>query len=55
MNAYAQKVYDQIKKRDANEPEFLQAVGEVLMTLTPMLDQHPEYEKMALLERITEP
>lgn len=55
MNAYAQRVYEQIQKRDAHEPEFLQAVGEVLTTLTPMLDQHPEYEKLGLLERITEP
>ena len=55
MNAYAQRVYDAVKNKDAHEAEFLQAVGEVLSTLSPMLEQHPEYEKLGLLERIVEP
>ena len=38
-----------------NEPEFIQAVKEVYETIKPIVEQHPEYEKSALLERIAEP
>ena len=55
MNAYIQEVLDRIKKRDANEPEFLQTVEEVYKSLEVVVDQHPEYQKMALLERMAEP
>jgi len=54
-NAYLKKVYDQVCKRDANEPEFLQAVSEVLESLEPVVKQHPEYEAAGILEKIVEP
>ncbi|MDO4568594.1 MAG: NADP-specific glutamate dehydrogenase [Clostridia bacterium] len=55
MNAYIQQVLDRVSKRDANEPEFLQTVEEVYKSLEVVVDQHPEYQKMALLERMAEP
>lgn len=44
-----------IKRRDPNQPEFHQAVTEVLHTIVPALEAHPEYEEQSILERITEP
>lgn len=55
MNAYIERVIDQVKKRDVNEPEFIQTVEEVLYSIEPMIEKHPEYEKAGLLERIVEP
>lgn len=55
MNAYIQEVIEKVRKRDANEPEFLQTVEEVLHSLEVVVDKHPEYQKVALLERMTEP
>ena len=55
MNAYIEKVLEKVKKRDANEPEFLQTVEEVFHSLEVVMDKHPEYEKMGLLERMVEP
>lgn len=55
MNAYIQEVIEKVKKRDANEPEFLQTVEEVLNSLEVVIDKHPEYKRMGLLERMVEP
>ena len=55
MNAYIESVIEKVKKRDANEPEFIQTVEEVLKSLEPVIKQHPEYEKASLLERLVEP
>ena len=44
-----------VKARNPNEPEFHQAVLEVVGSLVPVLDRHPEYRAARLLERITEP
>ena len=55
MNEYIQKVLDKVKKTDANEKEVLQTVEEVLKSLEVVVDRHPEYEKMGLLERMVEP
>ena len=55
MNAYVQRVIDEVKGRYINEPEFIQAVEEVLVSLTPVIDRHPEYEKVDLLGRMVEP
>ena len=55
MNAYIEKILEIAKKRDANEPEYLQTVEEVLKSLETVIDQHPEYEKAGLLERLIEP
>lgn len=54
-NPYLQKVYEQICQRDCNEPEFLNAVTEVLSTLEPVIKKHPEYEAAGLMERLVEP
>ncbi|MBE7702875.1 MAG: NADP-specific glutamate dehydrogenase [Cyanobacteria bacterium SIG28] len=54
-NAYLSKVLEQVKQNNPNEPEFLQAVKEVLSTVEPVLDKHSEYEKLAILERLVEP
>ena len=55
MNEYLKKVLDEIELKNPNEPEYLQAVKEVLSTVAPILDRHSEYEKLAILERMTEP
>lgn len=52
---YVEKVFEQLKKDNPNEPEFLQAAQEILFTLAPVFDAHPEYEKAGLLERFVEP
>ena len=46
---------DQIRAKNGHEAEFLQAVQEVLDTISPVLDAQPKYEANAILERITEP
>ena len=52
MNAYIQEVLDKVKARDSHEPEFIQTVEEVLTSLEPVIEQHPEYQKTSLLERL---
>lgn len=53
--SYVDSVIEQVKTKNANEPEFIQAVTEVLTSLKPVIDANPEYEKAGLLERIVEP
>jgi len=55
QSAYLQKVYDSVVKRNSNEPEFLQAVGEVLMSLEPVVAKDPSYETNGIIDRIVEP
>jgi len=55
MSAYVQKVIADVKRKNADEPEFQQTVEEVFSSLAPVIDMHPEYEKAALLERMVEP
>ena len=55
MNAYVASVIENVKKKHSNEPEFVQTVEEVLSSLEPVINAHPEYEKVALLERMVEP
>ena len=52
---YVERVIDSVAKKHALEPEFVQTVTEVLTSLVPVIEQHPEYEKTALLERMVEP
>ena len=52
---YVQRVLEDLKKRNPGENEFHQAATEILLTLEPVINAHPEYEKNALLERFTEP
>ncbi len=55
MNKYIEKVLNETRAKNANEPEFLQTVEEVLTSLEPVINAHPEYEKVSLLERMVEP
>jgi glutamate dehydrogenase (NADP+) len=55
MNKYLKKVLEETQAKNPNEPEFLQAVREVLSSVEPILERHSDYEKLAILERITEP
>ena len=55
QNAYLKKVFAQVEKRDGHEPEFLQAVEEVLESLEPVIEKHPEFEAAGLMERLVEP
>ena len=52
---YLKRVYEEVCARDANEPEFLQAVKEVFESLELVIDKHPEWEKAGLIERFVEP
>ena len=53
--SYVDNVIEQVKAKNADQPEFIQAVTEVLKSLEPVIDAHPEYEAAGLLERIVEP
>ena len=53
--SYAQNVLAKLKEKNAGEPEFIQAATEVLTTLEPVFDKHPEFEQAGLLERLVEP
>ena len=55
MSKYVDRVLAELKEKNAHEPEFLQTAEEVLSTLGPVVDAHPEYEKVALLERMVIP
>ena len=55
MNAYLSSVIENVKKKHANEPEFVQTVEEVFSSLEPVIEKHPEYEKVDLLNRMVEP
>lgn len=52
---YIEEVLAKINKKDGNQKEFVQAVTEVLNSLGPVLEQHPEYIENNILERIVEP
>lgn len=52
---YVEKVLKNLKKQNPNEPEFHQAATEILTTLAPVVEKHPEYEANGLLERFVEP
>jgi glutamate dehydrogenase (NADP+) len=55
MENYVSNLMAEVKARNPGEPEFHQAVQEVVESLTVVLDQHPEYRKAKILERIIEP
>ncbi len=54
-NSYLLSVMADVEKRNPGEPEFHQAVKEVLESLEPVIENHPEFEKAGLIERIVEP
>ena len=55
MNAYVQRVIEDVRRKYHNEPEFVQTVEEVFSSISPLVDKHPEYEKADLLGRMVEP
>lgn len=55
MNATCAAVLEQVKKRNAGEVEFLQAVTEVIESLQPVIDRNPKYAEKRILERLVEP
>jgi len=53
--SYVTDVLEIVARRNPNEPEFHQAVREVLESLIPVLERHPEYQANRILERLVEP
>lgn len=54
-NSYINEVFETVKKRNANESEFHQAVKEIFDSLAPVFAKHPQYMEHSILERIVEP
>ena len=55
MSDYTTRVLEQVRAKNAHEPEFLQAVQEVISTIEPVLSANKKYEDNCILERIVEP
>ncbi len=55
MGKITDPIYEQVVKRNAHEPEFHQAVKEVLDSIEPALEQHPEFVEARIVERLVEP
>ncbi len=55
MSEYINRVLASVREKNASEPEFVQTVEEVLKSIEPVIEKHPEYEKNGLLERLVEP
>lgn len=53
--SYVSEQLERVARRNPNEPEFMQAVTEVLESLEPVIEKNPRYQKEAILERFTEP
>ena len=53
--AYVDEVIKEVSEKNSNEPEFIQAVTEVLESLRPVVEADDRYEKNAILERMCEP
>lgn len=53
--SYTERVLEELKAKNPGEKEFHQAATEVLESLTPVVEAHPEYEECSLLERLVEP
>ncbi|MDN4493802.1 NADP-specific glutamate dehydrogenase [Ureibacillus aquaedulcis] len=52
---YINGVFEQLKVKNAHQPEFLQAAEEIFLSLTPVFEQHPEYIQHNILSRMVEP
>lgn len=50
-----QEIIEKVKKRNPNEPEFIQAAEEVIVSVAPALEKNPEYVRLKLLDRMLEP
>ena len=55
MHPYAKELIDGVKAKNPAEPEFHQAVEEVVESLVPVIEKHPEYRSARILERMVEP
>ncbi|MHA1953076.1 MAG: NADP-specific glutamate dehydrogenase [Candidatus Heimdallarchaeaceae archaeon] len=55
MSSYIERVYEHVVEKNEAQPEFHQAVQEVLESLKPVFEKEPRFEKYKILERITEP
>lgn len=53
--SYVSEQLENVIRLNKSEPEFIQAVTEVLKSLEPVIEQNPQYEKAGILERLTEP
>ena len=53
--SYLYEQLENLSKKNPNEPEFIQAVTEVLESIAPVIEQNPQYRKACIIERITEP
>ncbi len=54
-NAYLAKIYEDVAAKNANEPEFLQTVAEVLETIEPVIERRPDLVEAGVVERMVEP
>lgn len=52
---YSEQVLTELKEKNPDQPEFIQAATEVLKSLSPVVDNNPKYQKAGLLERLVEP
>ena len=55
MNKYVEEVIGYVKDKYSDQPEFVQTVQEVLTSIAPVIDAHPEYVKANILKRMVEP
>src|SRR5262249_45817871 len=55
MHPYAKEIIDAVKAKNPAEPEFHQAAQEVVESLVPVIEKHPEYRSARILERVVEP
>ena len=55
MNSYIKKIIEETQCKNSDQPEFLQALKEVLTSLEPVINKNDKYEKNSILERMTEP
>ena len=55
MSEYIDRVLKETEEKNSHEPEFIQAVEELLSTIEPVIEAHPEYEANGILERMVEP
>ena len=54
-NQYLKDLLERVKARNSGEPEFHQAVMEVLESLEPVIEKHPEYVESGVIEMLVEP
>ncbi|MBQ9459796.1 MAG: NADP-specific glutamate dehydrogenase, partial [Oscillospiraceae bacterium] len=55
MNKYIERVLEETRAKNPDEKLFLQTVEEVLLSVEPLINAHPEYEAACILERMVEP